>query len=469
MSPRARPTGRGTRMALHDSASRKTTALRAPAIVAAMAAAIAIAAPCIARADDPPDAPAKAPVGRLLVDTPALTTWVERQSRELAAARARVAAARADLGQSRVLPNPVVDFSVDDMAIGHRNPPNVPWTQTPAVSVGLSETVEIGKRGPRSEAARLRLEAAKLGTRSTAVEKVSDARQALAEVAYRKARKEVLDASLADAKQGLELERIRMSKGDISGNDLERLELDTISLETDVTRARAEYDSALASCEALLYAPCDPSDATADALDRAAPVPDAPNGVRLEERPDIAAARLEQKASREDAVLARRRAIPDPTFRVGYTHDFLWSYSGSQANTLSASVAVPLPIFDHGQHDAARAEARAAEIAATTDANLVQARADRAALEGRRRSLERSLGVLEHQALPKSTGVLASIGKAFDQGQVSLTDLLLARRNHLQIQLGIIDLRYDTFGVRNELRRVLGLDQDESGKGNENR
>ncbi len=39
-----------------------------------------------------------------------------------------------------------------------------------------------------------------------------------------------------------------------------------------------------------------------------------------------------------------------------------------------------------------------------------------------------------------------------------MTDLLLARRAHLGLILNQIDLRFDYFSVRNDLRRVLGLD-----------
>src|SRR4051812_14730065 len=51
-------------------------------------------------------------VRSLLRDDAALLAWVRARSPEVAASSARVAQAQADLGQSRVVPNPIVDFGV---------------------------------------------------------------------------------------------------------------------------------------------------------------------------------------------------------------------------------------------------------------------------------------------------------------------------------------------------------------------
>jgi len=43
-------------------------------------------------------------------------------------------------------------------------------------------------------------------------------------------------------------------------------------------------------------------------------------------------------------------------------------------------------------------------------------------------------------------------------GQVSMTDLLLARRQRGELALDLIDTRYALFQIRSQLRRVFGLD-----------
>ena len=76
--------------------------------------------------------------------------------------------------------------------------------------------------------------------------------------------------------------------------------------------------------------------------------------------------------------------------------------------------------------------------------------------------METVLARLEKESLPRSSSVLGSTQIAFDHGGVSLTDLLLARRNHIALQLTLLDERFELFGIRNELERVLNLGTTES-------
>ena len=417
-----------------------------------------------------------APVGALLRDDAALLDWIDRRNGEVLAADARIAQASADVGTSRILlPNPAADFAVGGITLGRTNPaagagdlkyPNgLGFGDTSNFNFGLSQTIELGKRGPRMEAADLRLKEARKSYEVTVADKLADARFALARVVYLKARLATLEDGLASAQKSDELQKTRLDHGGISGNDFDRLQLDTISLETDVARSRSEYIGALAACEGVLYSPCDVAADDPAALDAAAALPPAlpePAG-SIAARPDIAVAQLEAAAAQQDAVLARRRGIPDPTVRLGYTHDN-GQVSGAQPNTLSLSVSVPLALFDHGQHDAARATARAAEQRHLVTALSAGAQASYGALVDHRTFLETSLKRLSAVAVPKSAGVLDTTQKAFGQGQVGMTDLLLARRTHLALILNQIDMRFDYFTVRNDLRRVLGLDATSIGR-----
>jgi cobalt-zinc-cadmium efflux system outer membrane protein len=213
----------------------------------------------------------------------------------------------------------------------------------------------------------------------------------------------------------------------------------------------------LADCAAALGAECELGGAREDDLSRAAQL-DASltSALRLEHRPDLQALEAERKAAERDAELARGRAIPDVTLRVGYTHDRFVA-SGDNRNTLTFGVALPLPIFDRGQHDSARALSRADELRDTRQALLLQARADLAGLLSRKGTLEKVLATTVSESLPRSSSVLQSTQISFDHGGVSLTDLLLARRTHIALRLSLLDERFELFGVRNELSRVLAL------------
>jgi cobalt-zinc-cadmium efflux system outer membrane protein len=411
-----------------------------------------------------PSPPTKVDVGTLLRDHGALVTWVRSHDGEVAASIARIRQAEADVSTSRLLPNPILDATLSDIVLGNSNPTGLGFSDTAVYSVGISETIELAKRGPRGRAADLRARSAMFSSSNTLATRVAEARRALGRVVYLNAKQAILQAQLEAAKSVTSLERVRLDQGAISGNDFDRLVLDNTSLEVDLWRNQADVDGAMANCRAALYAACEMPGATLADLEQAASIPPALPGAAaaLEQRADLKALALESDAARQDAILAARRAVPDPAIRVGYTRDNLL-ISGDQGNTLSVGLTLPLPIFDHGQHDSTRALARALELEHTKEATLLSASADVEELASRRAILEKGLAALEKEAVPRSESILATTNKAFDQGQVSLTDLLIARRTHISLLLGVLDLKFDFFSVRSELRRVLGLDVTDAG------
>src|SRR5438093_1241227 len=264
----------------------------------------------------------------------------------------------------------------------------------------------------------------------------------------------------AAARQNLDLQRSRLENGDLSGNDFDRLLVDTLLLESEVDANRQESESTAAACGAVLADPCSVAGAGIESVNRAAALPPAPDArAAIERRPDIQALALARDAANRDALLAHRRRIPDPSLSLGYTHDNL-TISGDQPRTFLFSIAIPLPVFDRGQHEASRAEARARELEWMAAGARQRGRADVDALLKRRASLERTLGELLGQAVPKSKGVLEATLGAVNRGGMSMTDLLLARRTHTDLLLKVMDLQFDLFIVRNDLRRALGLDAD---------
>ena len=398
-------------------------------------------------------------VDLLLEDPSRLASWIEGHSADVLAAAARVGQARADLAQSRLLSNPSLNATLNDVTVGVSNPPGLRFDDVAIFGVTLSETVEIGKRGPRRHSAELRLAAGQESYRDALSDALAQARSALARVAYLRSRQTALEENLADARQILELQRTRLENGDISGNDYDRLLLDTTILASDVAQNRSEYRGALQTCAARLFAPCDDHEADLTAVDAAAEVPAIADTWEqdIAQRPDLRALDLEEQSARQDAVAASRRKIPDPSLSLGYTRDKL-VISGDQPRTLSFGISIPLPLFDRGRHEAARAGLRADELRQSAAATFARARADVASLAERRTTLEHALGELKEHALALSKGVLDSTVAAVNRGQLSMTDLLLARRTHADLTLKVMDLQFNAFSARNELRRALGLD-----------
>ena len=83
--------------------------------------------------------------------------------------------------QTRLLPNPNLEAAWSTIPVGPRNPPDQPFGKVPSYSVGVSQFVELGKRGPRRRLAeavlaaeRYRLESAYRQTFFAVLESLAD-------------------------------------------------------------------------------------------------------------------------------------------------------------------------------------------------------------------------------------------------------------------------------------------------------
>jgi outer membrane protein, heavy metal efflux system len=182
----------------------------------------------------PAAAPARvASAHRLLRDPEALAGWLAGQSPVVRAARARANQAAADVRSSHLFPNPVLDASVLNIPITTPTIPNVSVADSMAYGVGLSETFELGKRGPRQDAAALRERAARLEVTSTLTDRVTAARDALGAAVHLRLRLETLRESLDDAERAASLEKTRLEQKALSGMDYDRLLLDLAALRAE--------------------------------------------------------------------------------------------------------------------------------------------------------------------------------------------------------------------------------------------
>ncbi len=404
-----------------------------------------------------------APIATLLADPNALVAWLTKMNPDVRAASSRVDQASDQVGASRVWQNPTLDVGLNNIAVGRLNRVAPGFTRADALSysIGLSQTFELGKRGPRSDAAKLHRDASVEEYRGTLLGLIGDARAAMTRVAYVGARQHILEDSLLSAQSMADLTKIRMDRGDVSGVDHARLVLDAERVERDVADSRSDLQDALADCEALLFAPCLAEGASLDAAEKSAGgqfAADDLNGA-IANRPDLRALRFEQRAAVAESTMYRRNAIPDPTLGVSYTRDYDEA-AGAQPHSVAVTASVPLPFFDHGQYQALAAQHRSDELSATFQSTQRHAASDARSLLIRRRVLQSKLENIQKSALPRSKDVVESTTTAYTRGQISMTDLLLARRDHASLLLEEADTRFALFNVENELRRALGIDQN---------
>lgn len=404
-------------------------------------------------AADRPKAAETARAGTLLRDDRALANWMSR-SHEVSAAKDELSAARADYRDSQLLPNPNLDLGVSNLALGPSNPRDLPLGNMLIYGAGVSELVELGKRGPRGEAAAMRAYAAERGVASTLGARVADARLALGRLLYAKARANELDQSLTQARAAAAVAKGRLDHQALSGVDYDRLLIDLGGVESETVRAHADIDAAQVECDTVLRAHCVADDVDVSALQRAEDGAKAP---AIEQRADIAQLSYQAAAEEKDAILAGRRAIPDLTFRLGYTRD-TFTVSGDQAHTLGLTISAPIPVFDRGQHAKSAALSRASSFNNQRASAIAGAKSAIAALQARKQAIAGALAKLEQESLPRVDAVLRAQEHGLTEGQLDITDLVLARRDAITLRLRSLDLQFELFSTNNELRQALGLD-----------
>jgi outer membrane protein, heavy metal efflux system len=390
-----------------------------------------------------------------LPDRATLAALLWEGAPRLAPFRTRVAEAEGERVRAGLLPNPTLDASWNTIPVGPTNPSGLdrPVANVPNYAFGLSELVELGKRGPRRRAASALTASAREDARAALFDAYFDVSDKIAGVATAELRMAALVELAEDARKLTEIQRARAQRGDAAQLDVDRAALEEEKLRASVAEERAKIGAGLRECAEILGSSCQPFGSRSAAQDYLAQRPAA--SAALEERPDLRS--LEHQAAAAEATLdlARSRAIPDPTLRVGYVYDRFLA-AGNQGNSVFVGVSVPLTFFDHGQADvriAAAALANAQRSRAVL-LDLARAQSERvleqgAAVEERRRRLR-------DVSLPLAQSVVKRLEEAVRRGGAPLPDLLLARRTLGELAAEAADLDLSAFLLASAEARLRG-------------
>ncbi len=388
-------------------------------------------------------------------DERALAQAIWQAAPEVLAARQEVVDAEALRGRTYLLPNPSLTATWGTIPIGERNPPALAWSKVPNYSVGVSELFELGKRGPRQQAAEANRTLTHYALLEVYVRNFFEAMEAMSEQAAATARIALLERLVAESQEILRLQRARSDKGDVAPLEVDRLEVENLRLLSSLRQAEATREAAMLACSRVLVSGCarfaDVEQAQRFLAQRTAEAPT--DQMAANARPDVQALLAERNRLRAELTLAERQKIPDPVASVGFMHD-QFVVSGNQSNSLNVSVTVPLPIFDHGQVEAARARSRLAVndtatrmLTQSVSQSLAIGRKHLEILTGRARSLDKD-------ALPRARNVVDRMEGAARRGGVAVQDVLLARRALEELQLDRVDVASEAHRVSLHLRRA---------------
>jgi cobalt-zinc-cadmium efflux system outer membrane protein len=383
---------------------------------------------------------------------------------ELKAARERLGLQEAELAQaSQLLPsNPELEAELGgDQLLDNEG--------ERSLGIGLAQEFEIaGQRGWRKAQAAAELKEAQARWAALEIQVARDASGAF----LRLWRAERLRALARDA---LELNRTleKASESRFQAGDIPELERNVVAV--DVARAQREVSAAetevvQAQWElARLLGRSDGARLTAADLPSSAPALPTLEQLKAharEHRADLAAARFAEEAAKAQLRLRYRERVPNPTLRLGYEQERLRLSGplpgggsdlelGDASSAITASISIPLPLWNRQQGPirAARAEEAAAAIEREAAERLVDTEVEAAfaAVERSRQALDAVTA-----ALPKVDRNLELIRKGFEAGQVDLLELLNTRDRAQRTRQEYVETRVEYMRALDELMRATG-------------
>jgi cobalt-zinc-cadmium efflux system outer membrane protein len=240
----------------------------------------------------------------------------------------------------------------------------------------------------------------------------------------------------------LDISRNRFNAGDIAQIDLDRLELQRVQYESDLQTAEENLETAKIQLLTLLNSrtPLDQFDVIGlfDFNDQLSPRDDF-RKIALDTRPDLKAAVEAVDKAQTDHKLAVANGSTDPTLSAWYSYNP--SFNNPFAHqTLGASIAIPLRIFDRNQGEKLRTQLDITRNERLRDAAEAQVYSD---VDSSYATVESNLILLrpyKAKYLQQSVRVRDTITFSYQHGGASLLDFLNAQAEYRSVQLNYVNL-----------------------------
>jgi outer membrane protein TolC len=344
----------------------------------------------------------------------------------LQVALARVRMAQADSDQARLLPNPI-------LGVAFRFPEGGGST---IIDAGIAaDLIAVLRQPGRVSAADNRLRAASAEAVTVALDLSAEVQERYVAIQTRQAQLQVLQSRREIGDRLTRLASARLEAGEGTQLDVTTLQTQQVELETEIadqTLALREDRLALAK---LIGQPSSRADWAVDPW-----IPESRLDVSetqwialaLANRPEVLAQRWELAALGDERSLSGLAPFDGVELGVEAERDDGWS--------VGPGVAAPLPIFDMGQAEKARAEAAVIEarhnLTESQRQVIQETRLAHAAFDASQANVAR----VRDELIPLQEKRLAQAEAQYQAGQTDLTDLFLAEQDLREARARLIEL-----------------------------
>jgi len=381
----------------------------------------------------------------------------------LKAARSEIEIAQADKLDASKRLNPAVSVNAEDYRLFGTN--QGAFFQTQEITARVDQEIETaGKRRLRTQVADLRLQSQRAEYENAVRALTLEVRRAFFQGVLAQTNLDVSEKILQEIDRIVELNRTRLEKGDISGVELKRVEVERLKFIDDVFASRLSLANAKSMLLTLIGIPQSTTDFRfSDVLltdptnlstqEGIAPFLSLPELERqaMAKRPDLKASLLDQR--RADTETLRQRAIraPNITFGAGYKRNL-------NENSVVYGVALPVKIFNRNEGGIARGQAerdRAEHLAAQTrNQVLLDIRKAHNAVQIHRERV----AYIEKESIKKADEAQQIVTAAYQLGGTDLINLLDAERAYRETRKIYNQALYDYRISLYELGSAIGLE-----------
>lgn len=282
-------------------------------------------------------------------------------------------------------------------------------------------------------------------------------RMAFVQTLQEKAILELARENLAYYDHVLDVNRERFKAGAISRVDLDRLELQRMQYESDLQIAEESLETAKIQLLILLNdrTPVEQFDVIGpfDFARQTAPLDEVQEA--LDARPDLRAALQAVEKAKTDHRLAVANGSTDPTFGAWYSYNPSFN-NPNDHQTLSASISIPLRVFDRNQGEKLRTRLDIERNTKLAEAAKAQVFGDVDSAYATVTSTVTLLQPYTARYLEQALRVLDTIAFSYEHGAASLLDLLSAQAEYRSVQVNYLNLVASYLNAANQLNLAAG-------------
>jgi outer membrane protein, heavy metal efflux system len=396
--------------------------------------------------------------------TPGPLTWeqvrqrFEQNNPTLLAGRLGIDESKAHEITAYLRPNPGLTLATDGTQIAPYKGVWEPFTGTQFATNFSYLHERRRKRELRLESAQDATKIAVSGQADLDRTLVFTLRMAFVQTLREKAIRDLARENLSYYDHLLDVNRERYKAGAIAQVDLDRLELQRVTYESDLQTAEVNLRTAKIQLLTLLNdrTPVEQFDVTGpfDFSTQIAPLDDV-RQTALDARPDLRAALQSVDKAKTDHRLAIANGSTDPTFSAWYTYNP--SFNNPFAHqTLGASVSVPLRLFDRNQGEKLRTDLDIGRNERLTEATRAQVFSDVDSAYATVTSTVILLQPYKDRYLQQASRVRDTIAFSYEHGAASLLDFLNAQADYRSVQVNYLNLVASYLNAASQLNLAVG-------------